>query len=264
MTEQTLVISGSQLLALGDLLDLPRLLLAADPYRGWLVEEIADDAPRVMQQLQENGWLTIQPDQTPLVAPEIATLVKLMAQPSQTAMLQTSPAGNQPETIAFHGGQEGWLEVVTLSPDLYQLTHLTAIQARKRIPTYLRVDGLTAAPHSKISLLAASLQEARELAAAQGAEVCATYLARQGISKTHAAHLAAALTHPVLSGSLVLVRWEDGQSKPQGSLAWYASDAGMCLILPDEGLPGWVDLLPATSAQVNNRLHALLALIETN
>lgn len=201
--EFTLTCSPVELVTLASLLGGESLIGLADPFPGWLTEEIEEAIERAKQTLSERGYLNLHSEGVimdalaaalvgTLIAPQVVALVSV-TRPGE-ASSQTIFYRREPFTVRLAG--QG--ETLTLAP----------LQGWERVAAEVQsLWGLEAqppAPAPSFVLSEAALNEARRLLPDRAAAV--RTLEAAGLSPEQAQALVLALTGAQCNGALVTMR----------------------------------------------------------
>jgi len=262
MTTETesLIFDQTQLYFLASLLQVPYLLGLEDPLLGLLADEIEERLEKTLEVLAERGILQVRADGSFTVDAGVATLVEAGASAKRTLIAaRTGPNG------------DSHLRFVHLTPDLLveqeALPHgeiaLTPVHdqemLQQRLANFWALPEALAAPGPALTLTEADLTEARRLALEEGAEACSAFLNRLGLPAEAVEGLASALTDGRSAGSLVTLHREGREMLYGESLAWLVGSQGAWRLQPLSQEPPAVRLIPATTAEIYQRLAAMVS-----
>jgi hypothetical protein len=236
--------TGAQLCVAGQLGGYSHLLLPEDPFRGWLVEEISESLQNARVELSQMGVLQAGDGQLPA---DLKSLVDALGAPEKSIALKHTTGDKVVSQLSMHRKEGRWLWLDQLDTERYQLKFISAEDFAQTAADFLALQGQVALPGGQIELGAETLRAARQAARDEGRNACAAELKKSGMSASQIERLARILSHPVSSGSLILINWENRIADQENALAFLEGRAGLCEISETSENRNWVMLVPISA-----------------
>lgn len=244
---------------LASLLGASTLVGMADPFHGWLADEIEAAWGDARQALAERRFIEVQPDGKIVMDAGVAALIQTWA--SAEASLLLTFAGNEEPAVLrnYHLTKEMAVAQWPSDADAMRITPLQGAAAVYReIGQFWRLADQNAVPGVRCSLREAAFIQARALAAGRDLKVAAAVLTQARLPEATAAALAETLAAPVATGALAAMA--------RRGAAWDV--AGMGIL---EGMAGlwrlraftkdgenWVEIIPCNVAEARSELRRVL------
>ena len=253
--------SAQEMIFLASSLGADTLLGIADPFVGWLTEEIEETKELVQATLAERNFVAIQPDDEIVMDVAVAALVGTCAFPDASFVVTFTPADGEATTRYLHVTERLAVEQ-TAMPEPVATYRLTALEngqaAYGRILEIFGLNGQRAVSSPGGELPEAALIQAREAAAKTEREKAREVLEKAGLSNDVAAALAETLSNPVANGALVALAHQE--------TAWDVSGAG--ILEGQNGLwrlrpftregENWVELIPCDADEARESIRRVM------
>jgi len=253
--------SAQEMAFLAGSLGADTLLGVADPFMGWLADEIEDAWKQAQSALAGRSFIKVQPDGGIVMDVAVAALVGTCAFPDASFVVTFTPAGGETVTRYLHVTKQLAVEQAAVSEPVaaYRLVALENGEAAyERVLRIFDLDGQRAVSSPGGELPEAGLIQAREAAADGGLKEAQRVLREVGLSRTTAAALAETLVNPVANGALVaLARRET---------AWDVSGLGVLegqnglwrLRAFTRGEENWVEAIPCDAAEAREAIRRVM------
>lgn len=261
MANDTLSITCSPAEAafLAGLLGSTTLVGMADPFHGWLADEVEAAWAAARDALASRRFIEIQPNGGIIMDSGVAALVGAWASADASLLLTLTANGGPAVRRNYHLTRQMAVAQWLTDAGAIQIAPLQdAAAVYGEIVWFLRLENQPAAPGVRASLPETALTAARALAAEQGLKAAAAALTQARLPEATAAALAEALVAPVANGALAALA--------RRAAAWEV--AGMGLL---EGLTGlwrlrafaqggenWVEIIPCSAAEARAELRRVL------
>jgi hypothetical protein len=238
----------------GQIAGYSHLLLPDDPFQGWLVEEISEELLRAREELSELGYLN-KGDQ---LYEGLKEAIIALGAPQKTCLLNRTQAGDTIRTHALHQSDGKWLGLHQPVPNEYKIKFINRRSLAVHILRFLGIEKQKSAPGRGVNLTGQTLQEARRKAREKGKKACVDYLKKSGLERSQIENVAAALSKPIASGSLITLTWERRQAQQKGALAFLEGKGGLFELSELDGRPDWVTLTPRSGNAFGKRIRDLV------
>ena len=228
-TAPVITCSAREMTFLAGSLGADTLLGVADPFVGWLADEIEQAGEQTQATLAGRKFIEIQPDGGIVMDVAVAALVGTCAFPDASFVVTFTPAGGEAVTRHLYVTPQLAVEQVAVTgPDTaYRLMALeNGKAAYQRILQIFGLNGQQAVSASGGELPEAGLVRARSAAAEAGLEEAQKVLQKAGLGEDAAAALAETLSNPIANGALVALARQE--------TAWDV--AGLGLLEGENGL----------------------------
>lgn len=247
MDEQPLAITCSPVEAsfLAGLLGGTALVGMADPFQGWLADEIEAAWADARASLTSRRFIEVQGDGRIVMDIDVAALIAAWAFADVSFLLTCTTAEGRVEECNFHVRQGQAVEQRMTENGTIRLTPLKNVAAvYRRIADRLRLRNQPAATGARASLPEAVLVQARAIAAERGAAAASAVLRQAYLPTATADALAEALATPSLNGALaVLARLEIGWDVAGMGVLEGPSGLWRLRAFSQEG-ENWVEVVP--------------------
>lgn len=205
MDEQSLAITCSPVEAsfLAGLLGATSLVGLADPFQGWLADEIEAAWADARAALADRHFIAVQGDGRIIMDIGVAALIATWAFADVSFLLTCTTVEGPVEECHFHVRQRQAVEQRMTTEGAIRLVPFEDVAAvYRQIAERLRLRDQSAATGTRASLPEAALARARAIAAERGAEAASTVLRQAYLPIATADALAEALATPSLNGAL--------------------------------------------------------------
>lgn len=244
---------------LAGLLGADMLVGMADPFHGWLVDEIEAAWIAARQKLARRRYIEVQPDGKIIMDVGVATLMETWAQAQISLLLTWTTSNGLAQNCSFHLRTPWALEQRISADGVIRLTSLAdAAAVYRRIVQSLQLQRQPAAPGASAALPETVFVRARTAAAGQGTIAAREMLREAQLPAVIAEALAEALTTPVVNGAVVALA--------RLSAGWDV--AGMGVLEGPAGLwrlraftregENWVEVIPCRAQEAREELRRVL------
>lgn len=261
MNSDTSTISCSPVEAafLASLLGASTLVGMADPFHGWLADEIEAAWGDTRQALAERRFIEVRPDGKIVMDSGVAALIETWASAEASLLLTCTANGESTALRNYHLTKDMAVAQWPSDAGAIRIAPLQGAAAVYReIGQFWRLANQSAAPGVRCSLREAAFTQARTLATGQGPKAAAAVLAQARLPEATTAALAETLAAPVANGALA--------ATARRGAAWDA--AGMGTLEGSAGLwrlraftqdgENWVEVIPCSAAEARSELRRVL------
>ena len=256
-----IICSAREMTFLASSLGADTLLGVADPFVGWLADEIEQARDQVQTELAGRSFIEIQPDGGIVMDVAVAALVGTCAFPAASFVVTSTPAGGETVMRYLHVTKQLAVEQaeVTEPAAAYRLTALeNGKAAYERVLQIFGLDGQQAVSAPGGELPEASLIQAREAATEAGREEAHKVLAEAGLSNDAAAALAETLVNPIANGALVALAHQE-TSWDVGGLGVLEGKNGLWRLRAfTRGEENWVEAIPCDAAEAHEAIRRVM------
>lgn len=255
----TIACSPSEALFLAGLLGATSLVGLADPFQGWLADEIEAAWADARASLERRRFIEVQPDGRIVMDIGVATLIATWALADASLLLTWTVPGGIAENSNFHVRQRQVVAQKTTEDGTIYLTPLEDISAAYRqVVQRLRLQDQVAAAGTRASLPEAVLARARVAAAERGAEAASAVLREARLPVVTADSLAEALARPVANGALAALA-RCGASWDVAGMGVLEGPAGLWRLRAfTQGGENWVEVAPCDARSARAELRRVL------
>jgi hypothetical protein len=265
MTDETfsLTFAPEELLFVARALDATGLSFQDDPFWGWSPEEIDDALQEAQDSLAAHRYIEVQPDGTIAVDAAVAALAGSLAYRDASLLVSRMVDGEPGRTRQIHFASGLIVEQEQRDDGRYRLTAVRDRETtNQRLTKFLDVVDQPAPPADSFQAREIHFSQARQMAADEGEDACATFLEAVGARPRTAHSVAAALTHPVSRSALLAVSWEEREPKGLGKLSLLEGVDGLWVFqaCEREG-QSYLTVHPCDASEAARRIEDLVSLV---
>jgi hypothetical protein len=229
------------------------LLGLEDPFLGCLAEEVEDLLGYARRTLAARGHLLLGPDQSMMLPPVMADLIRTNSQARRTLVISSAEQVRLIHVMARH-----CLEQQDLADGRIALRAVPgAGSAAGQVAAALSLPVVPVAPGAPITLAVADFATARQRALGRDHLGCAAILEEARLAPEIAASLTDALSEAGTSGSVTTLLREARAIRYGESTAWIIGGQGGWLVQALDQRRGSIRLLPSSSEAIWRRIETI-------
>jgi hypothetical protein len=249
----------SELFCLAGLLGADSLVGVADPFLGWLTEEVNDEMAKAREALAARKILAVESGDRIVVDVAAAALAGTVATPQASFTLTMNEPGNSAVQRSFYWHKPMTVELVPGADGRY---HLCALESggeiRTRIPTIWKIKAQRAVRGETLSVPESSLDEARRLLDSKGPSAAAQVLTRAGALEGPARALIASIAEPIANGAVVALR-RQGTDWEVAGLGMLLGKNGLWRLRSfSRGGEPWIEAAPCSAKALTAEIGSLV------
>jgi len=251
-----LKISGAELCFAGQALGIPRLLLPADPFQGWFIEDIDKEFSRVEKKLLEKELLGS--DQK-ISSSTLSQIVEILGNPHSSIILQQEQINGDSGVIYFHGKEDQWVALEMIEEDQYQIEKIAQTQNLDQQIDELIILKVEANDQKlSIQIKYEDYFQAREAAQDQGLPACQEYLQNITQEPEISALISEDLANPRISGSVTEWHWQDMDVLQRKGLAFLGGEERLWLVKEDPKDSSKIQLTQITRSDLTTEIAEMV------
>jgi hypothetical protein len=233
----------------------------ANPYQGWLVEEITAAERKALKSLMDRDLARkVSKDQIDL-DDVLAQMIAACAQPRHSLIVQPQDVKRKTGQLFIHFVKDLIVEQCEFEPGQFRLTAIKDQDALvRRLDERLRLSTKTAGHGAKFRLSEEALMEVRSLCADGHAQKALAKLDKAKVPDARAAALVAALTAPVGNTAVALLSNRDRpELQHVKGFAFLESENELWIMLPlEKNEEKMIEFVPANGKQLKERFLQML------
>ncbi len=257
--ETNLKLTGAELCYAGQAMGISRLLLPQDPFRGYIIEDIALELSQAQKVLIEKELMEIGEGGNKNLSSALSHAVEILGNPDTSIILQQEQISGEAVVVYFHSKKGRWIGLEMIENDIYQIGFIEETQMLKdQINGLIVIKNGTSDQKLTSKIKYEEYFQAQEVAREQGLSVCKDFLQQIGQKPDIVEALAEVISNPIASGSITEWHWKDMEVVKRDGLAFLGGDERLWLVKENPKDSTWIQLFQTARGRLADEISVLV------